>query len=68
MEPNQCQLGEVHNLQQTVYIFRSPAYKRNLELLILPERSLIKMLNKRGPRVDPCGSPDKYRRGRRKLS
>jgi hypothetical protein len=26
--------------------------------LIIAKRSLTKILNKRGPRVDPCGTPD----------
>jgi hypothetical protein len=35
-----------------------------LECLILAERSLIKILNKRGPRVKPCGTPDNTEKGK----
>jgi hypothetical protein len=45
------------------YIFGSSVNKRNLECLIIAERSLTKMLNKRGPRVDPCGTPDNTKKG-----
>jgi hypothetical protein len=45
------------------YIFRSSANKRNLECLIIADRSLTKILNKRGPRIDPCGAPDNTEKG-----
>jgi hypothetical protein len=43
--------------------FRSSANKRNLECLIISERSLRKILKKRGPRVDPCDTPDNTEKG-----
>jgi hypothetical protein len=44
-------------------IFISSANKRNLECLIIAERSLTEILNKRGPRIDPCGTPDNTGKG-----
>jgi hypothetical protein len=35
-----------------------------LERIILEESSLIKMLNKRGPMVEPCGTPDNTEKGK----
>jgi hypothetical protein len=40
------------------YIFKSSAYKRISEYLSLAQRSLIKTLNKRSQRVEPCGTTD----------
>jgi hypothetical protein len=34
-----------------------------LEKLILAQRSLIKTLTKRGPKVEPCGPPDNAEQG-----
>jgi hypothetical protein len=45
------------------YIFKSSTNKRNLECLIISERSLTKILKKRGPRVNPCGAPDNTEKG-----
>jgi hypothetical protein len=44
-------------------IFKSSANKRNFGCLIRAERSLTKILNKRGPRVDPCVTPDNTEKG-----
>jgi hypothetical protein len=43
--------------------FRSSANERNLECLTIAERSLTKILNKRGPRIDHCGAPDNRDKG-----
>jgi hypothetical protein len=45
------------------YIFRSSANKRNLECLIIAERSLTKILYKRGPRVESRYTPDNTEKG-----
>jgi hypothetical protein len=48
----------VVNRLHVAIIFRSLANRRKLECLITAERSLTKILNKRGTRVDPCGTPE----------
>jgi hypothetical protein len=50
------------------YVFKSYANNRNLEYLILVERSLIKVLNKRGPKVGTCGTFDNKKKGEEKFS
>jgi hypothetical protein len=60
-------------LQSSAYfmfrqIFRSSANKRNLEWFILSERSLIKLLNKRDPSVEPWGTPDNTEKGEENLT
>jgi hypothetical protein len=44
-------------------IFKSPAKRRNSEKWLLTHKSLIKLLNNGGPKVEPCGSPESTRKG-----
>jgi hypothetical protein len=48
-------------------IFKSSTESRNSEKLVLAHKSLIKILNDRGPKVEPCGTPDSVRKGEKKL-
>jgi hypothetical protein len=50
------------------YVFKSSANNINLEYLILVERSLIKVLKKRGPRVGTCGTFDNEKKGEENFS
>lgn len=40
-----------------MYIFKSSANNRYLQMRVLP-RSLMKMLKSSGPSTDPCGTPE----------
>jgi hypothetical protein len=47
----------------TENIFKSSAKSRNSEKWILANKLLTKILNNRGPKVEPCGTPDSMGRG-----
>jgi hypothetical protein len=56
-------MSDCNNLQSladfmTQNIFKSSAKSKNSEYCILEHISLIKMLYSRGPKVEPCGTPD----------
>jgi hypothetical protein len=44
-------------------IFKSSAKSKNSEYFILEHKSLIQILNSRGPKVEPCGTPDNIGNG-----
>jgi hypothetical protein len=44
-------------------IFKSSAKSKNSEYCILGHISLIKILKSRGPKVEPCGTPDNIGNG-----
>jgi hypothetical protein len=48
-------------------IFKSSAKSKNSEYRILEHQSLIKILNSRGPKVEPCGNPDNIGNGEENL-
>jgi hypothetical protein len=47
----------------TQNIFKSSAKSKNSEYCILKHKSLRKILNSRGPNVEPCGTPDNIGNG-----
>jgi hypothetical protein len=56
-------MSDCNNLQSladliTRNIFKSSAKSKNSEYCILKHKSLIKILKSRGPKVEPCGTPD----------
>jgi hypothetical protein len=44
-------------------ILISSAKRRYLEYLITLHKSLMKMLKSRGPKTDPCGTPESTTKG-----
>jgi hypothetical protein len=61
-------MSDCNNLQSladymTRNIFKSSAKSKNSEYCILEHKSLIKILNSRGPKVKPCGTPDNIGNG-----
>jgi hypothetical protein len=56
-------MSDFNNLQSLAHfmtrnIFKSSAKSKNSEYCILEHKSLIKILNSRGPKVEPSGTPD----------
>jgi hypothetical protein len=56
-------MSDCNNLQSladliTRNIFKSSAISKNSEYCILEHKSLMEILNSRGPNVEPCGTPD----------
>jgi hypothetical protein len=61
-------ISDCSNLQYladfiTRNIFKSSAKIRNSEKWIMAHKSLIKTLKNRGPRLEPCGTPDSMGKG-----
>jgi hypothetical protein len=61
-------MSDCNNLQSladfiTRNIFKSTTKSKNSEYCILKHKSLIKILNSTGPKVEPCGTPDNIRKG-----
>jgi hypothetical protein len=61
-------MSDCSNLQSladfmTRNIFKSPAKSKNSQNCILEYKSLIQMLNSRGPKVEPRGTPDNIGNG-----
>jgi hypothetical protein len=60
---SECSILQTLAELMTRNIFKSSAKGRNSEKLILARRSLAKIMNNKGPKVEPCGTPDSMGKG-----